>query len=199
MDQTIPLDEWLDKLFYELKMARDIDVSSERSQYFYSKLLAEEGFYREKAWIWIIYGDWSTHQTRLELQDFFPSIQQIESVAERKNYRILTVDQIEQVKEYARYIRFNELEVEVADLRKQVLSLENSRLETNLKLEVAIKDSEIKELRTENEKLRKKLELYTGQSVVDIVPPTPGATQVRIPYEQVIQEIQSKSQQSNEE
>lgn len=199
MDQTIPLDEWLEKLFYELKMARDIDVSSERSQYFYSKLLAEEGFYREKAWIWIIYGDWSTHQTRLELQDFFPSILQIESVAERKNYRILTIDQIEQVKEYARYIRFNELEIEVADLRKQVIELENSRLETNLKLEVAIKDSEIKELRAENDKLRKKLELYTGQSLVDIVPPTPGVTQVRIPYEQVIQEIQSKANPSNEE
>jgi hypothetical protein len=199
MDQTIPLDEWLEKLFYELKMARDIDVSSERCQYFYSKLLAEEGFYREKAWIWIIYGDWSTHQTRLELQDFFPSILQIDSVAERKNYRILTIDQIEQVKEYARYIRFNELEIEVADLRKQVIELENSRLETNLKLEVAIKDSEIKELRAENDKLRKKLELYTGQSLVDIVPPTPGVTQVRIPYEQVIQEIQSKANPSNEE
>lgn len=199
MEQTIPLDEWLEQLFYELKMARDIEVSPERSKYFYAKLLSEEGFYREKAWVWIIYGDWSSHQTRLELPDFFPSMEQIQSVAERKNYRILTIDQIEQVKEYARYIRFNELENEVATLRQQVMELENSRLETNLKLEVAVKDSEILELRTENEKLRKKLELYTGQSVVEIIPPTPGATQVRIPYEQVLQEIQSSIGKNNEE
>jgi polyhydroxyalkanoate synthesis regulator phasin len=199
MDQTIPLDEWLEQLFYELKMARDIEVSAERSKYFYSKLLSEEGFYREKAWVWIIYGDWSSHQTRLELPDFFPTMEQIQSVADRKSYRILTIDQIEQVKEYARYIRFNELETEVNELRQQILELENSRLETNLKLEVAIKDSEILELRTENEKLRKKLELYTGKSVVDIVPPTPGATQVRIPYEQVLQEIQSTIANNNED
>lgn len=199
MDQTIPLDEWLEQLFYELKMARDIDVSAERSKYFYTKLLSEEGFYREKAWVWIIYGDWSSHQTRLELPDFFPTMEQIQSVADRKGYRILTIDQIEQVKEYARYIRFSELETEVNQLRQQILELENSRLETNLKLEVAIKDSEILELRTENEKLRKKLELYTGKSVVDIIPPTPGATQVRIPYEQVLHEIQSNITKNNEE
>ena len=173
MEQTIPLDEWLESLFFELKMARTIEVSSERSQYFYTKLLKEEGFFRDKAWIWILYGDWSSHQTNLELRDFFPSIGQIETVAERKNYRILTIDQIEQVKEYARYIRFNELEAELTDLKKQVLDLENRKLETNLKLEVAIKDSEINELRAENGKLRKKLEMYVGHSSLEIIPPTP--------------------------